>query len=75
MAEKLTFEQANDKLEKLVTEMESGELTLEETMKRYEEAFELLNFCYKQLDSYKGEIIDINKRIDEIKNKEDVFDE
>lgn len=75
MKEKLTFEEANNKLEKVVAEMERGDLTLEESMKRYEEAFELLNFCYKQLDTFKGEIVDINKRIDDIKNKEEMFDE
>lgn len=70
MAEKLTFEQANMKLEKIVREMESGKLSLEETMKLYEEAFKLLSFCYAQLDNYKGQIVDINTRIEAIKKEE-----
>lgn len=75
MKDKMTIEEANSKLEKLVEKMESGELGLEESMKCYDEAFKLLSFCYNQLDTYKGEIVDINKRIDEIKSKEDFFDE
>jgi exodeoxyribonuclease VII small subunit len=75
MKEKMTLEEANVKLEELVKKMEDGELGIEESMKCYDEAFELLSYCYKQLDTYKGEIIDINKRIDEIKSKEDLFDE
>lgn len=70
MAEKLTFEQANLKLEKIVREMESGKLSLEENMKLYEEAFKLLSFCYAQLDNYKGQIVDINTRIEAIKKEE-----
>ena len=75
MKEKMTLEQANLKLEELVKKMEDGELDIEESMKCYDEAFKLLSYCYEQLESYKGEIIDINKRIDEIKSKEDLFDE
>ncbi|MCH5304584.1 MAG: exodeoxyribonuclease VII small subunit [Ruminococcus sp.] len=75
MEEKLTFEKANEKLEILVNKMESGDLSLDESMKCYEEAFKLLGYCYKQLEVCKGQITDINKRIDDIKNKEDIFNE
>ena len=70
MDKDLTFEKANEQLEELVNKMESGELSLEESMKCYEEAFKLLSFCYEQLDDYKGQIVDINKRIDDIKSTE-----
>ena len=46
----LTFEQANELLEKTVSKMESGELTLEQTMEEYAKACELLAYCMKQLD-------------------------
>ena len=75
MAGKMTFEKANEKLEKLVAQMESGELSLRESMAVYEEAFSLLNYCYEQLEAFKGQMIDINTRIDAIKNKEDVFND
>ncbi len=71
----MTFEEANSKLEKLVAKMENGDLTLDESMQCYEEAFSLLSFCYKQLDSYKGRITDINTRIEELNSEEDLFDD
>ena len=70
MAEKLTFEKANVQLEKLVKEMESGKLSLEESMKVYEDAFKLLSYCYEQLENYKGQIVDINTRIEAMKKEE-----
>ncbi len=68
MDKDLTFEKANEQLEAVIKKMESGELTLEENMKCYKEAFSLLSFCYEQLNEFKGQIVDINNRIDEIKN-------
>ena len=55
----LTFEQANELLEKTVSKMESGELTLEQTMEEYAKACELLAYCMKQLEQCKGKIIDM----------------
>ena len=49
----LTFEQANELLEKTVSKMESGELTLEQTMEEYAKACELLAYCMKQLEKQK----------------------
>ena len=49
----LTFEQANELLEKTVSKMESGELTLEQTMEEYAKACELLAYCMKQLEQCK----------------------
>ena len=74
MADNLSFEKANQKLEKLVKELESGNLSLEESMQTYEKAFGLLAFCYDKLENYKGQIIDINSRIDAMK-KEELFND
>ena len=70
MKENLTFEQANAELEKIVKTMESGKLTLQESMKYYEQAFELLGYCYKQLDECRGQITDINTRINSLMKKD-----
>ena len=50
----LTFEQANELLENTVSKMESGELTLEQTMEEYAKACELLAYCMKELEHCKG---------------------
>ena len=61
--ENLTFEQANAKLESAVSMLESGKMTLDETLKVYKEACLLLYYCCKQLERYKGEIKDINEKL------------
>lgn len=49
MAEK-TFEQTMEKLEKIVEELEGGDLTLEETLKKYEEGMTYSKFCMDKLN-------------------------
>ena len=68
MKDNLTLEQANAKLEIIVKKMENGELSLKESMDCYDEAFTLLDFCYKQLEDCKLRITDINDRINSLKS-------
>ncbi len=49
MAEK-SFEEAMQKLEKIVNELENGELTLDETVRRFEEGMKLADFCTEKLN-------------------------
>ena len=49
MAE-IKFEDAIAKLEKIVSELEDGELSLDEALKKYEEGVKLSAFCSKKLD-------------------------
>lgn len=48
---KLTFEQQLDAVEAIISCMESGEMPLEESMKRYEEGMALLAAMEKELQS------------------------
>ena len=70
MNKKMTFEEANTKLEEIVNYMENKSLTLQESVEQYAQACELLAFCMKELESCKGQIEDINERIQRIKNGE-----
>ena len=70
MNKKMTFEEANAKLEEIVNIMENKSLTLQESVEQYAQACELLAFCMKELESCKGQIEDINERIQRIKNGE-----
>jgi exodeoxyribonuclease VII small subunit len=45
-----TFEQAIEKLEAIVDELEQSDLTLEETLKKFEEGMELSKFCTDKLN-------------------------
>lgn len=44
-----SFEDALARLERIVAEMESGELSLDESMKRFEEGMLLSSLCSKKL--------------------------
>lgn len=68
MNKKMTFEEANAKLEEIVNNMENKSLTLQESVEQYAQACELLAFCMRELESCKGQIEDINERIQRIKN-------
>lgn len=50
MAKKQTFEKAMKQLEEIVSELESGDPTLEDALKRFEEGVKLAKFCTDKLD-------------------------
>ena len=50
MAEQ-NFEKALERLEKIVGELEGGELSLDEALKHYEEGIKLVQLCSKKLDT------------------------
>lgn len=47
---KKTFEQSLNQLEKIVQELESGDLPLEKAIKKFEEGIQLSKFCSRKLD-------------------------
>jgi exodeoxyribonuclease VII small subunit len=49
MSEK-KFEEAMERLEQIVENLESGNLPLEESLKIFEEGMTLVNFCSKKLE-------------------------
>ncbi len=51
-----TFEAALDRLEKLVAEMESGDLPLDDSMKKFEEGMKLAKFCTGKLSETEKKI-------------------
>lgn len=69
MNKKMTFEQANAKLEETVRNMESNTLTLQQSVEQYAQACELLAYCMKELETSRGQIEDINERLANL-NKE-----
>ena len=52
----LNFETAMDRLEKIVEQMESGQLPLEELIVRYEEGMNLVKVCQDRLASAEQKI-------------------
>jgi exodeoxyribonuclease VII small subunit len=60
MAE-IKFEDALKKLEKIVEELENGDLPLDEALKKYQEGVELSRLCVQRLDSAKKKIEVLSK--------------
>ena len=54
--EKQNFETALKKLEALVAQMESGDLSLDEMLANFEEGRKLVAFCTTELDSIRQRI-------------------
>ncbi len=49
----MKFEQLLQELESIVNELENGELTLDESIKKYQRGIELSNECKKMLEEAK----------------------
>jgi exodeoxyribonuclease VII small subunit len=56
MNKTMTFEKAMKKLEEIVQELEAGELTLEESLKKFQEGVKLSKFCSSKLDETEKKI-------------------
>jgi len=63
---KQTFEESLEKLEQITREMENGDLSLESSLKKFDEGMRLADFCTKKLD-------EAQKRIDILVNKDGVL--
>jgi exodeoxyribonuclease VII small subunit len=59
-----TFEQAIQRLEKIVAEMEGAELPLEDVLKKYEEGTRLVQFCSQKLEEAEKKIELLTKKAD-----------
>jgi exodeoxyribonuclease VII small subunit len=53
---KKSFEQSLKQLEQIVHEMESGELPLEQAIRKFEEGIELSKFCAQKLEETERKI-------------------
>ncbi len=61
MAE-MKFEEALKKLEKIVAELESGKLSLDDSLKKYEEGVKLSRFCHKTLQAAQKKVQVLTKK-------------
>jgi exodeoxyribonuclease VII small subunit len=50
------FEDALNRLEEIVTDLESGNLNLDDAIKKYEEGIKLAGICYKKLEDTKKKV-------------------
>ena len=70
MNEKFQFEKALEDLEKIVEAMESGELTLDQALKKYEDGVGLVRACQSKLVETEKRIEVLTKTLDGSLQKE-----
>jgi exodeoxyribonuclease VII small subunit len=61
---KTTFETALKQLETIVKEMESGDLPLEQALKKYETGIAKVRYCMEILESTEKKIIQLTRNLD-----------
>ena len=57
-----SFESAMEQLETLVSRMESGDLSLEESLKAFEQGVQLTRFCQDQLKNAELKVQELNSK-------------
>ena len=62
--QQMTFEQARARLEKIVSDLESKQLPLEESLRMVEEGVKLSNFCNKELGNAENRILKLTQNMD-----------
>ena len=63
-----TFEEARAELEKIVAELESGRVGLEEALALWQRGEELYKLCLAKLDAAQGAIEELGRRAEEAQN-------
>lgn len=59
--EENNFEQAMEKLEKIVADLDEGNLSLEKSLNSFEDGMKLARFCEQKLDEASGRVEKIMK--------------
>ena len=67
MTEEINYSNAIERLEEIVQALESGGITLDETLALYEEGAKLLEFCQQELANAEGKLNEM--RLSDIENK------
>ncbi len=65
-----SYESAFKKLEGIIKELESDEISLEKSVEKYEEGLKLYEHCSKLLNEYEGRVKILMKENSEIKEQD-----
>jgi len=60
-APKMTLEESIQYLEKVANELEQGDLSINNVIKTYKEARQIVNACKKEINAIETSIIEINQ--------------
>ncbi len=62
----MTYEEKIKKLDEIIKKMEEGNVGLEENIKLFDEASEIIKSCYFTLKEGKGKVVEITENLKEI---------
>ena len=62
----MNYEDAVKELEKILSELESGNLNLDEAIKLFEKSVELSKICFDKIKTTEGKVELIKKELDQI---------
>ena len=65
MSKNTDFEKSLDELEKIVEELQNGEISLDESIKLFERGMELTNLCRKTLETARQKITSLTEEEEE----------
>jgi exodeoxyribonuclease VII small subunit len=68
--EKKGFEESLEQLEALVSNLEDGELSLDESLEKFEEGAKLYKFCKEQLGKAEKKITKLSESLKEVNLEE-----
>ena len=57
MAKKIILEESFEQLEPIIAELEKGDMTLEDSFKKYEEGMKLIKNCSNSIDRVEKKLI------------------
>lgn len=57
MAKKVSLEESFEQLETIIEQMKTGDMTLEESFKKYEEGIKLIKNCSNSIDRVEKKLI------------------
>jgi exodeoxyribonuclease VII small subunit len=72
---KLSYEQARDQLAEIVSQLESGQSSLEESLKLWERGEELARICQEWLDGARAKIESAKKKSSKNGSKKEIENE
>lgn len=61
---KPSYEEALSRIEEIVDSLETGNVTLDESIRLYKEGMELSAFCKEKLDGYEKEVMMLKQKAD-----------
>lgn len=63
MENKLSYEEASKELNKIVEQLESGDLPMTKALELFERGQELIKICYANLDKAKGKLSEVKENL------------